>query len=151
VVLLTNQVLSEQLRIDKICHENGIAFINADTFGVFAGIFCDFGKNFTIIDHNGEQPASLIISSISQENPAIVTVTDDVRIPWEDGDNVILTEVQGMTQLNDGKPRKTKILGKYTFSIEENTSSSPAYTGGGYATQSKSPRTVDFVSFTEIN
>jgi len=149
VVLLTNQTLAEQLRVDKICHENGIAFITADTFGVFASIFCDFGRKFTITDHNGEQPASLIVASITQENPAIVTVVDDARIPWEDGESIVFTEVQGMTQLNDGKARKTKTLSQHTFSIEEDATGYPTYNGGGYVTQVKTPRVVDFLPLEE--
>jgi len=94
VVLLTNQPLSEQLRIDKICHDNGVAFINADTYGVFATVFCDFGKKFVINDTNGEQPASLIIANITQENPGIVAVVEDARIPFEDGEHVVFSEVE---------------------------------------------------------
>ncbi|PRP82322.1 ubiquitin activating enzyme E1, partial [Planoprotostelium fungivorum] len=143
VVLTTNQTLDEQLRIDDICHKNGVAYINADTFGVFANIFCDFGKQFTVTDSDGEQPVSLIVANISQENPGIVTVVDDARIPFEDGEYVTISEVQGMTELNDGKPRQIKILSKYTFSIEDTTNYS-AYKTGGSITQVKMPKNLDF-------
>lgn len=32
----------------------------------FSQIFCDFGENFTVVDTNGEQPISNMISSVSK-------------------------------------------------------------------------------------
>ncbi|MDB5910552.1 MAG: Ubiquitin-activating enzyme, partial [Massilia sp.] len=46
VVVLTNTPWKDQLLIGDYCHEKGIYFIVADTFGLFGEIFCDFGKNF---------------------------------------------------------------------------------------------------------
>jgi ubiquitin-activating enzyme E1 len=56
VVVMVGQPLDEQLRINAFCHQKGIAFISADSRGVFSNIFCDFGKQFTISDTTGEPP-----------------------------------------------------------------------------------------------
>ena len=32
----------------------------------FSQIFCDFGESFTVVDTNGEQPISNMISSVSK-------------------------------------------------------------------------------------
>jgi len=148
VVVMTDQSLDLMMKVSEFCHTNKIAFITADTRGVFANIFCDFGDSFTVSDPNGEQPIGLIVTSISQENPGVVTVVDDVRIPFEDGETVVFTEVKGMTNLNDGVPRKIKLLSPYTFSIED-TTSYPAYKGGGHVTQVKQPQTHKFLPFSQ--
>ncbi len=75
----------------------------------------------------------------------MVTVTDDHRIPFEDGETVTFTEVQGMTQLNNSAPRKIKVLSPYTFSIEDTTTYGQ-YKTGGYVQQVKQPVSLDFVS-----
>lgn len=81
-----------------------------------------------------------------KESPGIVKVPDDHRIPFEDGDEVIFSEIKGMVELNDGKPRKIKLLGPYAFSIEDDTTKYSPYKSGGYATQVKSSKFLDFVN-----
>eukprot|EP01116_Phalansterium_solitarium_P005095 TRINITY_DN1640_c0_g1_i4.p1 TRINITY_DN1640_c0_g1~~TRINITY_DN1640_c0_g1_i4.p1 ORF type:complete len:1025 (+),score=498.95 TRINITY_DN1640_c0_g1_i4:192-3266(+) len=148
VVVLAGQRLDLALRINALCHPAKIPFIFADTRGVFANIFCDFGEGFTVVDQNGENPSSILVSSISNENPGIVSVSDEHRLPFEDGDYITFTEVQGMTELNDSAPRPIKMLSPYTFSIEDTTGYSK-YKQGGYAVQVKMPKTVNFKSMQE--
>lgn len=143
VVVLVNRSQEEQLRIDGLCHASNIKFISTESRGVFGSIFTDFGEEFVVHDTNGEPPASHMIASISKENPGTVTVTDDTRIQFEDGDEVQFSEVGGM-DLN-GTIHKVKTLGPYTFTIGD-TSSLGAYTTGGYATQVKKPKTLKFQS-----
>lgn len=66
MVVLTNASLEEQKRINTYCHQNGIKFIYADTRGVFATAFVDFGENFKVFDIDGEQPSTYMIDGISQ-------------------------------------------------------------------------------------
>lgn len=63
----------------------------------------------------------------------------------EEGDYVTFSEVQGMTELNNCKPIKIKVLGPYTFSIGDTTEFSK-YERGGIATQVKMPKTISFKS-----
>jgi len=145
VVVATHQPLELMLRVNDFCHRCHISFISSEIHGVFANIFCDFGDEFIVNDVNGETPQSLIVASITQENPGIVTVVDDHRIPFEDGEWVTFSEIQGMTELNGSQPRKIKLLSQYTFSIENTTDYSP-YKGGGYVTQVKQPSKIQFLS-----
>lgn len=138
VIILVDQPLDFQLKINQFCHSHNIAFISTELKGVFGNIFCDFGEDFTVIDSNGEPPFSAIVSGVTQENPGVVTVVDEHRLQFEDGDYVVFSEVQGMEELNQGPPRKIKILGPYTFSIED-TTNYHAYKTGGYVTQVKQP------------
>jgi ubiquitin-activating enzyme E1 len=58
VVVLTGASLAESKKIDEICRAQTppIAFIRAETRGVFASVFTDFGPEFTVFDQNGAPP-----------------------------------------------------------------------------------------------
>lgn len=143
VVVLTNSSLQEQLRIAEVTHENDIALIVADTRGLFAQVFCDFGKEFTVVDTSGESPISAMIASISREAEGVVTCLDDTRHGLEDGDYITFSEILGMTELNGCEPKKIRVLGPYTFSIGE-TSKYSEYIRGGIVTQVKMPKIIQF-------
>lgn len=42
------------MTVNELCHKHNIGFIKADTYGVFAGVFCDFGKQFHVLDVDGK-------------------------------------------------------------------------------------------------
>lgn len=86
-----------------------------------------------------------MIAAITKDAEGVVTTHDESRHGFEDGDKVTFQEVQGMTELNGCEPRTIKVLGPYTFSIGD-TSNLSEYVRGGYATQVKVPKTVNFVS-----
>ena len=113
----------------------------ADTFGLFGSIFCDFGKNFTVIDPTGETPVSGIVAGIDEEG--IVACLDETRHGLEDGDFVTFTELIGMEALNSAEPRKVTIKGPYTFSIGD-VSGLGQYQSGGIFQQVKMPKFIDF-------
>ena len=120
-------------------------FIRAETRGVFGAVFTDFGRGFVVSDVDGEEPFSGIIASIANDSPsALVTCIEDERLGFEDGDLVVLSEVRGMEQLNDGKPRKVRNVKANSFVLEEDTYAMGTYKGGGIVTQVKQPKTLDF-------
>lgn len=143
VIVLTASDYDEQHRIAKFAHENGIALILAETRGLFAKIFCDFGENFTIYDQDGAQPISTMIASITRDSQGVITCLDETRHGLNDGDYVTFSEVLGMTELNGCDPIKISVLGPYTFSIGD-TSQFGEYISGGIATQVKMPKVVTF-------
>ena len=65
-MVLTNSPLEEQQRVGDFCHSNGIKLVIADTRGLFGQLFCDFGEEMLVIDTNGEQPLSAMISMITK-------------------------------------------------------------------------------------
>ena len=116
-----------------------------DTFGLFGSIFCDFGDQFEVSDINGEDPMNSMLSSISSEEVALVTVYDEGRHGLEDGDYVTFSEVGGMTELNGCEPVPIKVTGPYTFTIGD-TRGFGAYTTGGYMHQVKQKKLIPFKS-----
>ncbi|XP_053551798.1 ubiquitin-like modifier-activating enzyme 1 [Bombina bombina] len=143
LVILTNSSLEEQLRVGDLCHSRDIKFIVADTRGLFGQLFCDFGKEMVVMDINGEQPLSAMISMITKDNPGVVTCLDEARHGFESGDFVTFTEIQGMKELNSCEPVEIKVLGPYTFSICDTTGFTD-YVRGGIVSQVKMPKKISF-------
>jgi ubiquitin-activating enzyme E1 len=141
VVVLTNTPIKDQIVIGDYLHQKGIYLVVADTFGLFGSIFCDFGKQFTVIDPTGETPVSGIVAGIDEEG--LVSALDETRHGLEDGDFVTFTELQGMEALNSAEPRKVTVKGPYTFSIGDVTGLGQ-YERGGIYTQVKMPKFIDF-------
>ncbi|GJN10598.1 hypothetical protein PR202_ga28705 [Eleusine coracana subsp. coracana] len=138
--------LDKAYEFDDYCHSHQppISFIKAEICGLFGTVFCDFGPQFTVLDVDGEDPHTGIIASITNDSPAIVSCVDDERLEFQDGDLVVFSEVQGMSELNDGKPRKVINARSFSFTIEEDTSSYSVYTRGGIVTQVKEPKVLRF-------
>ncbi|CAD6222332.1 unnamed protein product [Miscanthus lutarioriparius] len=145
-VVFTDISLEKAYEFDDYCHSHQppISFIKAEVCGLFGSVFCDFGHEFTVLDVDGEDPHTGIIASITNDSPAMVSCVDDERLEFQDGDLVVFSEVQGMAELNDGKPRKVKNARPFSFSIEEDTSSYGVYTKGGIVTQVKEPKVLRF-------
>ncbi|GFZ01570.1 ubiquitin-activating enzyme 1 [Actinidia rufa] len=145
-VVFTDTNQEKAFEFNDYCHNHqpSIAFIKAEVRGLFGSVFCDFGPDFTVFDVDGEEPHTGIIASISNDNPAIVSCVDDERLEFQDGDLVVFSEIRGMTELNDGKPRKIKNARPYSFTLDEDTSSFGAYERGGIVTQVKQPKVLNF-------
>ncbi|XP_058077035.1 ubiquitin-activating enzyme E1 2-like isoform X2 [Magnolia sinica] len=145
-VVFTDIGLEKAIEFDDYCHNHQppISFIKSEVRGLFGSVFCDFGPKFTVIDVDGEEPHTGIIASISNDNPALVSCVDDERLEFQDGDLVVFSEVQGMTELNDGKPRKVKNARPYSFTLEEDTAKFGPYEKGGIVMQVKQPKVLNF-------
>ncbi|KAM3372313.1 hypothetical protein ACQJBY_019288 [Aegilops geniculata] len=145
-VVFTDIGLDKAYEFDDYCHNHQppISFIKSEVCGLFGSVFCDFGPKFTVLDVDGEDPHTGIIASISNDNPALISCVDDERLEFQDGDLVVFSEVHGMTELNDGKPRKVKNARPFSFSIEEDTSNFGIYVKGGIVTQVKEPKVLCF-------
>lgn len=145
-VVFTDISLEKAIEFNEFCHNHqpAISFIKAEVRGLFGSVFCDFGPEFTVLDVDGEDPHTGIIASISNDNPALVSCVDDERLEFQDGDLVVFSEVHGMTELNDGKPRKIRSARPYSFTLEEDTTNYGTYVKGGIVTQVKQPKVLNF-------
>eukprot|EP00239_Pterosperma_sp_CCMP1384_P001938 CAMPEP_0197849798 /NCGR_PEP_ID=MMETSP1438-20131217/13250_1 /TAXON_ID=1461541 /ORGANISM="Pterosperma sp., Strain CCMP1384" /LENGTH=1008 /DNA_ID=CAMNT_0043462637 /DNA_START=225 /DNA_END=3251 /DNA_ORIENTATION=+ len=150
-VLLTDSTLDNALRLNDACHKHDppVPFIKADTRGVFANVFCDFGSGFTVYDVDGEEPHKGIVASISNDSPALVTCVDDERLEFQDGELVTFSEVKGMPELNTCGPVRIKGVKAHSFFIEVDTTNFGQYERGGLVLQVKESVTRDFKSLRE--
>ena len=60
VVVCTNTLTKDAITVNEICHKHNIGFIKADICGVFADVFCDFGKGFKVLDVDGKLVGSCL-------------------------------------------------------------------------------------------
>ncbi|WOK96679.1 hypothetical protein Cni_G05386 [Canna indica] len=145
-VVFTDVSLEKAIEYNDYCHNHQppICFIRSEVRGLFGSAFCDFGPEFTVFDVDGEEPHTGIIESISNDNPAVIYCVEDERLEFQDGDLVTFSEVEGMTELNDGKPRKIKNARAYSFTLDEDATKFGAYKRGGIVTQVKEPKVLKF-------
>ncbi len=170
VVILTECEIETLIAVNKYCRKRNIIFINADLFGVFGRVINDFGKEFTVRDIDGEELKDCMIKSISNEKEGLVTVLDNTRHNFQDGDEIIISEVIGMNNVKvenknlifideDEKKKqinsinqtkhKVKVKNPQSFYIGDTTCYT-AYERNGFAKQIKSIKKLDFVEVEEI-
>lgn len=145
VIVATDISIEEQVKINNFTHANDIKFIATDTRGLFGSVFVDFGPDFTIIDVNGEEPHSGIVSDI--EADGTVSVLDDSRHGLQDGDYVKFSEVDGL-DINNEQLFKVEALGPFAFRIGDVTQYG-TYKKGGVYTQVKVPQKMSFQPLSE--
>eukprot|EP01016_Furgasonia_blochmanni_P016293 TRINITY_DN1933_c0_g1_i2.p1 TRINITY_DN1933_c0_g1~~TRINITY_DN1933_c0_g1_i2.p1 ORF type:complete len:800 (-),score=390.27 TRINITY_DN1933_c0_g1_i2:282-2681(-) len=135
------------INFNKFCRsrDKPIGFIVAGNLGLYGYTFVDYGDKFKIHDPNGEEPRSAIVVGITKENPGLVTVHEDKRHGFVDGDHVTFREVQGMSEIN-GQIFPIKVLSPFTFTIGDTTALSQ-YTREGVVEQVKVPFEIAFRSF----
>jgi ubiquitin-activating enzyme E1-like protein 2 len=149
-VIFTDTPFDVMEIIDSFCRSQKppIKFIAGSVRGVACYGFCDFGDSFTVLDKNGEDPIEFFISSITQEDPAVVTCLPNERHGLEDGDMIELNEVTGMESVN-GKNYRVKVISPTKFSINLNASLLNEYKNGGRAKQIKTPSNINFRSLSQ--
>ena len=155
VVVITEIMDLELLyKIDETCRENKIGFIYSCVFGVSGFVFDDFGKEHFIHDKNGEECKTYLARIITSDpKECFITIDDSIgggKFALADGDYVTFKEVKGMTELNDGKPRKIRFINAMSFAIEEDTSKYGEYKGGGIIEQVKIPEPKKYKSFKDM-
>ncbi|KAL6941823.1 E1 ubiquitin-activating protein [Hanseniaspora osmophila] len=174
VVVITSDLVSlkDIVQLNDFCHSKNIKFISTKSNGLFGQVFVDFGENFQIIDPNGEELKTGMISDI--ENDGTVTTLDATRHNLEDGNYIKFSEIVGENSdfLNDqSNIFKIKVLGPFAFKlvaeynnnnnndqdgiasdIEGGKSCIPAnfkYSKNGNFTQVKIPQTLSFKSWSQ--
>ena len=139
--------------LDIFCRKRGIAFIAADIHGPFSRIFCDFGDEFVVTDKDGEEAREVLIKSITNEEQGLVTLLETNKHNFEDGDEILITEVVGMEDtsgkgsINQSK-HKVKVQNAYSFRIG-NTRNYSAYQHNGKVKIIKNPIIMNFKSLEE--
>ena len=132
--------------MNAFCREKGIGFILSETLGLAGYAFLDYTDKFYVNDADGEPCKSFIIVNITQEEQGVVTVHEDKRHSYQDGDYVKFVEVEGMTELNNREPVKISGCTKDSFKIELDTRGFGAYKRQGVVENIKVPKLVSFHS-----
>ena len=91
LIILTEASNEVIIFLNEFCRKRGKKFLVADTYGVFARVFNDFGDKFEILDKNGEDLQDVMIKSLSNEEQGIVELLPNLKHKFEDGDEVLIT------------------------------------------------------------
>eukprot|EP01038_Epipyxis_sp_PR26KG_P008482 gene8482-11465_t len=148
VVVMVELPLNRQLILSDECRSLGISVISGEVYGVFGNVFCDFGTEFVVNDVNGEPVASSMITSITQDSKALVTVLEDTRHNLTTGDVVKFSEIVGMTELN-GLECVVEVKDSFSFLIDIDSTQFTRYERGGFINQIKQPVSISFKSMRE--
>ncbi|KAL0482023.1 ubiquitin-activating enzyme E1 [Acrasis kona] len=150
VVVFTDHHIASLAEKNEVCRRNGVKFIAAESRGVFGSLFCDFGVGFEVYDADGETPIQNIVTNITNDNPAVVSVHDEKAIHgYYDGDYVTFDSIEGMTEINQAGPLKVKSTGKHTFTVDIDATKFGTYHGSGYVKQSKQVQKIDYLPLSE--
>jgi ubiquitin-activating enzyme E1 len=145
-VVATSGSLADLVRLNSLCRSLGVPFVAANCRGVFSFVFVDFGDSFSVLDETGESAGAVLVEGITQDFPATVTVVEEQRHGLENGDEVLLSGVKGMEELNRATPYSVTVTGVHSFTIQEDTRSYGRYLSGGYFTKLKTAKNMEFLS-----
>lgn len=149
VIVFTEECNKERLvRFNNWARSQEVpkGFIWAGLLGLYGFTFVDFGKGFEVLDNNGEDPKTGVVTSVCHGEKAVVY--SHARHDLNDGEYVRLKEVEGMSQVNN-KPYKIKTLTPQSFEIECDSRNFGTYTRNGVFEQVKVKIPVNFKSLEE--
>lgn len=106
-VVVSTIGFEESKEIALKARKAGVKFIYTETKGVSGVYFADLGSH-QVNDENGEEPFEGIIKSISNEEEGLVTLLDGVKHPYQDGDFVVLSLVEGMEVVQESMEEKSE-------------------------------------------
>ena len=131
VMVITEIMNKEKLfLLNEECRKNKVGFIYAAGIGITGFCFVDFGVH-TIKDKNGEECKSYFIKRISNNGEIFIdrsAVNNNFNI--SKGDYVIFREVEGIPELNDGKPRLIIKSNPFSFYISDSLKYENYISGG---------------------
>ena len=130
VAVAADLPLEKAIAINEASRASGVHFVLCQTFGLFGGIFSDFGDRFTVYDADGEEPASAVVAAVAP-NGVINTV---MRNGFQSGDWVSFD--------GDG-PYRVRVFSPFSFEVDD-PPRSPRYKVGGMVRQVKKASVVAF-------
>ena len=151
VVVLTDCVSeAAAVRLDELCRAAPTQpkFVWADSRGVSAFVFDDFGDAHEVTDTDGEVALSWMVAFVTQDaDGGVVSLVEEGRPEFAVGDLVRFSGIEdnSMTALNSlGPVRVKEVTGRYTLRIDVDTSAMPMFHGAGYVEAVKKPVTLRF-------
>lgn len=116
--MILNGKFMDPEEIDQDCRKKKVGYISTATFGPWGYAFVDFGTEHIVTDHDGEQTKQFIVTMIQKGKTTKIFVHEDKRHSYQEGDYVVLREVEGMHQINKCPPLKIIATGKHDFTVE---------------------------------
>jgi ubiquitin-activating enzyme E1 len=146
---MINKALVDPEALNLHCAEKKVGYISTATLGPWGYAFVDYGKEHLVTDGDGEQTKQFIVTMIEKGEKTKIFVHEDKRHSYQEGDYVVLTEVEGMTEINDTDPLKIVSTGKHDFTVELNSTGFTDYARQGVVEDKKVPKKVEFKTWNE--
>lgn len=146
---LLNGKFCDPAKLNALCRQHNSGFVFSATPGAFGVAFLDYGDKHVITDHNGENTAQFVVTFIEKGETTTIQVHEDKRHSYEEGDYVVLTEVEGMTEINDLPPAKIISTKSHSFVIELDSRNFGDYKRQGTVENKKVPKEVSYHSWAE--
>ena len=143
-IMNTNYLFS----INELCHKKNVKFIYCLNLGLSCFVFNDFGDEHIITDPTGKERKVYFIKEIDKSGIITIDQRNGENFELSKGEFVKFKEIEGIKELNDGKPRKIKFNSQNTFSIEDNISFEN-YKKGGIVEEVIPKEKKDYKNFKE--
>lgn len=145
-IILNGKAINPE-NVNNMCRESKVGYISSQTFGPWGYAFVDFGNEHIVTDHDGEQTKSFIVTMIEKAKETRVTVHEDKRHIFQEGDYVVFREVEGMVEINETKPIRITSTTTFTFTLDLDSTGFSEYQRQGVVENVKVPKTVSFHSW----
>ncbi|RNA32502.1 ubiquitin-like modifier-activating enzyme 6 [Brachionus plicatilis] len=143
IIMTEEKNFQKLIKINQLCRENGVNFLLSNTFGLFGYSFTDFGDNFQVIDADGEDYKDVFISKITKDQNQFTVECLDLRNHnLESGDLIKITELKGLSELNDQIVKVSKIVNSFKFIFESDIDG--VYERGGIFRKVKQSQHIQF-------
>jgi ubiquitin-activating enzyme E1 len=149
IIIITELININLLnKINIICREKHKGLIYGAVLGLITFIFVDFGEKFTIKNLNGEEPKKFYIKNITKSNKCLISIdlSSIQKKSFKNGDFVKITEIEGMTELND-TIKKINAKSLTEFYIEDDSTNYNEYIKGGILEEHKIEIEKNFLKF----
>lgn len=148
-VAVCDALSDEELQaVDAACRRENVCLVACESRGVCTSLFCDFGDEWSVADADGEPGAACLVASITQTNPALITVVDEQRHGLEEGDVVHLTSCVGCASLNDRELKVLRVCSPYSYEVDADASVTTPYISSGYAQHKKGGKVIRHKPYT---
>ena len=150
IIIITEIMNTENLfKINDKCHNNNVGFIYSLALGLSGFIFCDFGPKHIIIDPSGKEKQLYFVKNIDKNGVITIDQRNRDLFNLMSGKLVKFKEIEGIPELNDGKPRKINKISSNSFSIEDKYSYEN-YKNGGIIEEVILPKEISYKKLKEV-
>lgn len=93
VVVFVDQATTKLVAHNEWARANNVKFVSCENRGISGCVFVDGGDDFTILDKNGEETVSLIVTGVTEDG--VVMCHEDKKHECEPGDKVYFSGIVG--------------------------------------------------------
>lgn len=102
VVVYTNHFTTKLVEANRVARAHNVRFLSCESRGVCGCVFVDGGETLDIVDTDGEDTVTCVVTALSPEG--LVTLHEDKNHECEVGSKVYFTGLETLPQANTADP-----------------------------------------------